>query len=79
MNHGPLEPKASVLPMSDGEPFEITKNIFLTDQKEMITRLPKDKALYVEGGFRIWLREAQVSENKFFVLFNQRPHLFVVS
>jgi signaling intermediate in Toll pathway protein len=30
------------------------------DQKEMITRLAKDKALYVEGGFRVWLREAQV-------------------
>ena len=30
------------------------------DQKEMITKLPKDKALYVEGGFRVWLREAQV-------------------
>jgi hypothetical protein len=24
-------------------------------------KLPKDKALYVEGGFRVWLREAQVS------------------
>ena len=32
------------------------------DQKEMITKLPKDKALYVEGGFRVWLREAQVLE-----------------
>ena len=30
------------------------------DQRDMITKLPKDKALYVEGGFRIWLREAQV-------------------
>ena len=32
------------------------------DQKEMITKRPKDKALYVEGGFRVWLREAQVLE-----------------
>jgi signaling intermediate in Toll pathway protein len=30
------------------------------EQKEMITKLAKDKALYVEGGFRVWLREAQV-------------------
>jgi hypothetical protein len=28
----------------------------------MVTKLPKDKALYVEGGFRVWLREAQVFE-----------------
>ena len=34
------------------------------DQKEMITKLPKDKALYVEGGFRVWLREAQVRITK---------------
>jgi hypothetical protein len=42
-----------------------TKIVF-TDQKEMITRLPKEKALYVEGGFRIWLREAQVSNKTCF-------------
>ena len=34
------------------------------DQKEMISKLPKDKALYVEGGFRVWLREAQVRPTK---------------
>ena len=28
-------------------------------QKDMIRFLPKTKALYVEGAFRVWLREAQ--------------------
>ena len=31
------------------------------EQKEMIKDLPKDKPLYVEGGFRVWLRETQVT------------------
>ena len=31
------------------------------EQKEMIKELPKDKPLYVEGGFRVWLRETQVT------------------
>ena len=43
------------------------------DQKEMITKLPKDKALYVEGGFRVWLREAQVSLIKL-----QNPRIYAV-
>ena len=29
-------------------------------QRDMIRFLPKTKALYVEGAFRVWLREAQV-------------------
>ena len=28
-------------------------------QRDMIRFLPKTKALYVEGAFRVWLREAQ--------------------
>lgn len=31
------------------------------EQQEMIKALPKDKPLYVEGGFRVWLRETQVT------------------
>ena len=31
------------------------------EQKEMIKDLPKDKPLYVEGGFRVWLRDSQVT------------------
>lgn len=31
------------------------------EQRQMIRALPKDKAIYVEGGFRVWLREAQVT------------------
>ena len=31
------------------------------EQKEMIKELPKDKPLYVEGGFRVWLRDTQVT------------------
>ena len=30
-------------------------------QRDMIRFLPKTKALYVEGAFRVWLREAQVT------------------
>ena len=30
-------------------------------QKEMIRRLPKSQALYVEGAFRVWLRDTQVN------------------
>ena len=31
------------------------------EQKEMIKSLPKDKPLYVEGGFQVWLRDTQVT------------------
>ena len=31
------------------------------EQKDMIKLLPKDKALYVEGGYRVWLRDTQVT------------------
>ena len=31
------------------------------EQQEMIKQLPKDKPLYVEGGFRVWLRDTQVT------------------
>lgn len=31
------------------------------EQKQMIKELPKDKAIYVEGGYRVWLRERQVT------------------
>ena len=31
------------------------------EQKEIITELPKNKALYVEGAFRVWLRDKQVN------------------
>jgi len=31
------------------------------EQKDMIRKLPKDKAIYVEGGYRVWLRERQVT------------------
>ena len=31
------------------------------EQKDMIKSLPKDKPLYVEGGFQVWLRDKQVT------------------
>jgi len=31
------------------------------EQRQMIRALPKDKAIYVEGGYRVWLRDAQVT------------------
>jgi len=31
------------------------------EQRQMIRGLPKDKAIYVEGGYRIWLRDSQVT------------------
>jgi len=31
------------------------------EQRDMIKQLPKDKAIYVEGGFRVWLRDTQVT------------------
>jgi len=36
-------------------------------QKDLIPTLPKEKALYLEGGFRVWLRGSQVSK------YPQRP------
>lgn len=30
-------------------------------QRDMIKKLPKTKALYVEGAFRVWLRDVQVN------------------
>jgi len=31
------------------------------EQRDMIKSLPKDKPLYVEGGFQVWLRDKQVT------------------
>ena len=32
------------------------------DQKEIIKNLPKNKALFVEGAFRVWLKKSQVKK-----------------
>ena len=50
------------------------------DQKEIIKNLPKNKALFVEGAFRVWLKKSQVRRyaHLFFSMVNAKP-LFQVN